>query len=217
MSLMIHFIKSQPFHATPFLRRVCLGFTLAAFFCYFFVDFPLTEALAPYRQSLRFISKKASFLIFPPLYLIICGGGFLWARFLSKSQKWVLPSFELITAQVLSVAFVRTFKVIIGRARPESFLSKDLIGFEFLSSNHHFHSLPSGHIMAAFTLAASIALLFPRFRILSFSIAFIFSLSRIFLLAHFPSDLFATGMIGMIIAQIVHTMLQNVTDKNAGR
>ena len=191
---------------------VCLGFAIAALFCYFFVDFPLLEEIAPYRKSFRTFFKGVSLLIFPPIYLAICCGGFLWARFVSKTQCWILPFFELITAQALSVAFVRVFKVIIGRARPESFLSKNLIGFECFSVSHYFHSLPSGHTMAAFTLAGSIALLFPHFRIWSLAIAFLFSLSRVFLLDHFPSDLFATGMIAMMIAQIVHSMLQKVTE-----
>jgi len=214
---MFLFIKPKLFYATPFLARVSIGFVLAAVFCYFFVDFPLIEEIAPYRKIFRTPLKLASFLIFPPLYLFIGAGAFIWARFLCKNKQWTLPSFEMITAQALSVAFVRVFKVIIGRARPESFLSRDLIGFEFFSSSHHFHSLPSGHTMAAFTLAASIALLFPRFRYLSLTLAFLFSLSRIYLLDHFPSDLFATGAIGIFIAQMVHIVLQKITDRNHER
>lgn len=213
---MSYFIKSKLFNATPFLTRVFIGFVLAATFCYFFIDFPLIEEIAPYRKTFRSFFKGTSMLIFPPLYLAIWLGAFLWARFLSSSKRWTLPFFEIITAQALSVAFVRVFKVIIGRARPDSFLSKDLIGFEFFSSSHHFHSLPSGHTMAAFTLAASLALLFPRMRYFSLSLAFLFSLSRVFLLDHFPSDLFATGAMAILIAQMVHFVLQKVTDQKIG-
>jgi len=102
------------------------------------------------------------------------------------------------------------FKIIIGRARPEMFLTKRFCGFELCNFDDHFHSFPSGHIAAAFALAASIAVCYPRFRILSLSIALVLSLSRILLLAHFPSDLFATGCIVMLVAEMVHLRLKSV-------
>ena len=212
---MISYIKSRSFLVTsfsPFLRGLLLAFVFAAFFCYFFVDFPLIETLAPHRKALRTVLKVASLLIFPPLHLFVWGIAFLWARFSHAKERYILPFFEIFTAQAFSVAFVRVFKVVIGRARPESFLTYDMNGFEFFSSSHHFHSLPSGHTMAAMTLATSIALLFPRFRILSFSIALLLSLSRVFLLDHFPSDLFATGLIGILIAQVIHLVIKRVTN-----
>jgi len=216
---MISFIKSRSFLVTsfsPFLRGLLLTFTLAALFCYFFVDFPLIETLAPHRKTFRSVLKIASLLIFPPFHLVFWGGAFLWARFSRAKQRFILPFFEIFVAQALSVAFVRVFKVIIGRARPESFLSHDLIGFEFFSSSHHFHSLPSGHTMAAMTLAASIALLFPRFRFFSFAFALIASSSRVFLLDHFPSDLFVTGIFGIFIAQVIHVVIKGVTNHHHG-
>ncbi len=211
---MISYIKSRSFLVTsfsPFLKGLLLTFVFAALLCYFFVDFPLIETLAPHRKTLRSVLKVASLLIFPPLHLLVWGVAFLWARFSHAKERFILPFFEIFVAQAFSVALVRVFKVIIGRARPESFLSYDMTGFDFFSTSHHFHSLPSGHTMAAMTLAASIALLFPRFRILSFSIALLLSISRIFLLDHFPSDLFATGILGIFIAQVVHLVIKRVT------
>jgi membrane-associated phospholipid phosphatase len=208
---MIHFINPKPFYAIPFFIRLAIGLIFAACLSYFFIDFPLLDLISPYRKMIRPFFNVLSMLIFPPFYLIITLLYFLWARFLKKSSKWILPSFEIGVAQAVSVAFVRIFKVIIGRARPESILLSKASGFEWLSSSHHFHSLPSGHTMAAFTLAASLALLFPRKRGVFFSLALLLSLSRVFLLDHFFSDLLFTGAIGIIIAQICHTVLNKIT------
>ena len=190
--------------------RVLLGFLILALLSYLFVDFPLIELISPLRSKLRLLMKGTSLLIFPPFHLVLWTGAFLFARFLSAEKKWTLPFFEIALSQYLSVAFVRIFKVVIGRARPESFLSKNVTGFDFFSGDHYFHSLPSGHTMAAFTLAASIALLFPRFRVISLIIAFHFSMARIYLLDHFPSDIFATAVIGIFIAQMVHTLINKI-------
>lgn len=214
---MIRLIKSKFFDWNLFFLYLYFGLASAAIFSYSFIDFPLLENITLDSLPFYVLFKAMSLCIFPPLYLVVFGGGVLWFRFLSKSKIWTLPFFEIFTAQAFATAFVRIFKVIIGRARPESFLSNPSISFKCFSYNHNFHSFPSGHTIAAFTLAASIALLFPRFQILSLSLAFLLSLSRIFLLDHFLSDLFATAIIGMMIAQMVHLMLQKVTGKKSRR
>jgi membrane-associated phospholipid phosphatase len=216
---MISYIKFRSFLVDsfpPFFRGLLLVFVFAAFLCYFFVDYPLIETLAPYRKTARTVLKAASLLIFPPLHLLIWGIAFLWARFSYAKERFILPFFEIFAAQAISVAFVRVFKVLIGRARPECFLLYDMTGFEFFSPSHHFHSLPSGHTMAAMTLATSLALLFPKFRILSFTIALLLSFSRVFLLDHFPSDLFATGIFGIITAQVTHLVIKKITNYQNG-
>lgn len=197
--------------------RTCIGFALAAIFCYFFVDLPFVKVIAPYKTTFYLPLKSISLLIFPPFYLAIFSIAFLWIRLLNKSNRLSLFFFELTAIQVFSIACVRILKVVIGRVRPENFLSNEWMGFKFFSLSHHFHSIPSGHTMTAFSIATSIALFFPRFRILSLVLAFLLSSSRAFLLDHFPSDLFATGSLGMIIAQMIHIMLQKVTDTNPGR
>ncbi len=196
----------------PFLGCMALLFGLAALVCYFFVDFLFLDKIMFYLTYLgpSPLIKWASFLLFPPLYLSLCLGCFLYVRFSKKDLGQAVLFFELLAAQLLSVAFVRVSKIFIGRARPEAFFAKGFFGFEHGSFDSYFHSFPSGHIAAVFTLAASIALCYPRFRILSISLASVFSLSRVLLLAHFPSDLFATGGLVMLIAQIVHVVLKSL-------
>ena len=104
---MISYIKSRLFLVTSFssfLRGILLLFTLAALLCYFFVDFPLIEAVASYRKTFRSLLKIASLLIFPPFHLLFWGSAFLWARFAQGKERFILPFFEIFVAQALSVA-----------------------------------------------------------------------------------------------------------------
>ena len=189
--------------------RKTFFFLLVALLSYFFLDQQITVLLAPYSKVYRAIWKTGTLLIFPPLYLAFFGGGFLIMRL--KKSHWTLPFFEILLAQCLSVAFVRVFKIFIGRARPDIFLKKGVYGFHGLSWDHHFHSFPSGHTMAAFTLATSLSYLFPRYRVAFFSIAIILTISRIFLLGHFLSDVIGTAIIALLIGTGVHKFINAIT------
>ncbi|MCB1071837.1 MAG: phosphatase PAP2 family protein [Chlamydiia bacterium] len=172
---------------------------------YVFLDRELLPLIGkpPFR-----LWKVFSFLIYPPLHLVFWAGAFIIAR--TKQNHWTLPLFEITVSQCLSIAFARVFKILFGRARPEIFLKKGIYGFHGLEWNHHYHSFPSGHTLTAFTLATSLSYIFPRFRVLFYSLATLLSLSRPLLLDHYLSDVIATASIGMIIASIVHIMTRRI-------
>ncbi|MCB1106827.1 MAG: phosphatase PAP2 family protein [Chlamydiia bacterium] len=182
---------------------------LLATLSYFFLDIPITTSIAPHSKEFYPFSKGCTLLIFPPLYLALPLIGYLISRF--KKSRWTFHFFVIFTAQCLSVAFVRVFKVLIGRARPDIFLKKGIFGFYGFEWNHHFHSFPSGHTMAAFTLATSLSLLFPKGRYLFFTGATLLSLSRIFLLGHFLSDVIGAAAIALIIGKGVHHLCNHIT------
>ena len=207
---MIRFTNCVLFRATPFLSHVFWGFVLAALICYFFVDHLFLERVTPFLKEPHPLFMIISCTISPPLCLTLSLGGFLWSRLLSKKKRGLLLFFEFLVAQMVATAFVRLCKVIVGRARPESMLSNGFFGFDCFSFDPHFHSFPSGHTAIAFTLSGSIALCFPPLRFLALLIAFIFASSRVFLLKHFPSDLFITGMVSLLIAQTVHFKLKEI-------
>ena len=165
--------------------------------------------VSPYAKAYRIVFKGCTLLIFPPLYLTLSAVGFVITRL--KKSRWSLPCFEILIAQCLSVAFARIFKILIGRARPDIFLKKGVYGFYGFEWDHHFHSFPSGHSIAAFTLASSLALLFPRFRVYFFSVATLLTTSRIFLLDHFASDIIGTAAISLVIAGGVHYFINSIT------
>ncbi len=209
---LLDFIK-RLFFKSPFFCFLLFFFFIATIFCYIFLDDFLIGNLSFYMFHFRPLMKRCSFLIFPPFYLIVSIMAFLLIRFLKSKEKWGLFYFEIAIAQCLSIAFVRIFKIVIGRMRPEAFLVKEVKTFQFFNDSHHFHSFPSGHTMAAMTLATSLSLFFPKWQLLFIISALILSSSRVFLLNHFPSDLFGTAFFSILIALSVHLILDQILPK----
>lgn len=193
-----------------FRQRLFFAFLLiSAVLSYFFVDRLLLSL--SFSPSIRFLLKLCTHAISPPLILLLAGGAFLIARFAKKWRHLTLHCFEIVTAQCLSVAFVRVSKVLIGRARPDIFMKKGVYGFYGFQVDHHFHSFPSGHTMGVLTLAVSLSLLYPRYCIPLYSIACALSFSRVLLADHYFSDILGTTCIAMIVGGATHIILNKIT------
>ena len=61
----------------------------------------------------------------------------------------------------------------------------------------HYHSFASGHTTTAFGAAAGIGLTAPVLAIPAFACAAIVAFSRVYLQAHYPTDIFVGAMIGI--------------------
>jgi membrane-associated phospholipid phosphatase len=70
-------------------------------------------------------------------------------------------------------------------------------------TNSDFHSFPSGHTAVAFGLATSLSLLYPQGKVLFFGLASLVGIQRIITQAHYPSDVLAGLLVGVITAQLV--------------
>lgn len=100
-------------------------------------------------------------------------------------------------------------KHLCGRARPK--LTSDTI-FMGPSLRDAYHSFPSGHTAVAFCLASILTSYYPRFSILLYILAAIAGLERIEELKHFPSDVLAGALLGIISAKIVLMILNKSAD-----
>ena len=72
-------------------------------------------------------------------------------------------------------------------------------------------SFPSGHAIAAFSIATVFAERYPRYRFVSYGLATLVGFSRISLQSHHPSDVFAASVLGYSIAHyvVIHAHAQN--------
>lgn len=104
----------------------------------------------------------------------------------------------LFTAIAVPGLFVTTVKRMIGRARPMVSGHIDPFLFSPFKWTAAYASLPSGHAATAFSVLAAFGSLFPRWRTEFLIYAALIAMSRMMVMAHFPSDVFAGALVGTI-------------------
>jgi membrane-associated phospholipid phosphatase len=100
----------------------------------------------------------------------------------------------------LASLIVNIIKRAIGRPRPVMFDGHGLFSFHPFKGNFDFESFPSGHATVNGALFMALALLFPRLRIPLLVAGLCLALTRVFVGAHFPSDVTAGFGFGMWFA-----------------
>lgn len=95
----------------------------------------------------------------------------------------------------------QVLKHLLCRARPTApgagvFFAK----FPFIPAGYLYTSFPSGHATTAFAAATFLGLWKPRWAPVTFALAGLVGVSRIYLGAHFPSDVLAGAALGTGVA-----------------
>ena len=131
-------------------------------------------------------------------------GGMIWIAFIilmlifRKTRKdgiW--------TGCALAVSFVINnliLKNVIARVRPYEAFS----AVQLLIEKQSDYSFPSGHTASSFVVAVSIYLFLPRrYGIPALILAFLISLSRLYVGVHYPLDVLCGAISGTLIAMIL--------------
>jgi undecaprenyl-diphosphatase len=87
-------------------------------------------------------------------------------------------------------------KPVIGRVRPYDMPGVDV---KLLIESHHDKSFPSGHTLACFEAATVLMIRDKRFGIPALVIAVLVALSRLYLYVHYPTDVIAGAVLGIIL------------------
>jgi len=87
-------------------------------------------------------------------------------------------------------------KNIIGRARPKLFETMGPLEFKMFAFDPDYASLPSGHATNIFALATVIAILWPRGRVLLYSLAAWIAASRVLIGQHYFTDIVLGAILG---------------------
>src|ERR1019366_3303254 len=146
-------------------------------------------------------------------------GWFLWPLgilFLALAALPTLPRLpqRVLTAVMLRVGFlfvaigvpglfVNVVKHIFGRARPGVGGSLDPFLFSPFSWPAAYAGLPSGHATTAFSVLVAFGTLWPRGSILLWIYALLIAASRVAVTAHYPSDVLAGALVGVVGALLV--------------
>jgi undecaprenyl-diphosphatase len=99
--------------------------------------------------------------------------------------------------------FVNVVKHIFGRARPGVGGSLDPFLFSPFSWPAAYAGLPSGHAATALSVLVAFGTLWPRGRTLLWVYALLIAASRVAVTAHYPSDVLAGALVGVVGALLV--------------
>jgi membrane-associated phospholipid phosphatase len=108
----------------------------------------------------------------------------------------------LFLAISLPGLFTLAIKQLVGRARPYAADGNAYV-LNPLTWRSDYASFPSGHTTTAVAAAFAIAAIWPRARHLAWIYAIVIAISRVAVTAHFPSDVMASAIVGVVGAAIV--------------
>jgi membrane-associated phospholipid phosphatase len=98
-------------------------------------------------------------------------------------------------------AVLHGMKLVIGRRRPRDDMEMGLYAFVWFKFDTAYNSFPSGHALTITTVAVIASCVAPHWAALWFAVAFWLSITRALLTAHFLSDVFIGGGIGLLAAR----------------
>jgi undecaprenyl-diphosphatase len=144
--------------------------------------------LAGYKWFFYVITQLGS-----PLALTLLAS----AAFLQGKNKTKIFAMVLIVGLFFSIVVLDDVKELVKRPRPEG-----ASGSDFLIINGY--SFPSGHALAIFLVASIFgAYLGWKYYIAGYMMALAVSLSRLYLGVHYPSDVLAGAIIGIILGELL--------------
>ena len=132
--------------------------------------------------------------LFYAIFLALLFYSFIW-----KNPRLTRLCLAYLKAQVIvSFIAVRLLKIVLGRARPGHGAD-----FTFFSLNSRYNAFPSGHAADAFVSGVFLYYLLRQskctnYRFLPLIYAFLIAVSRVFVSAHYPSDVAAGMGIGIL-------------------
>lgn len=150
-------------------------------------------------EKLTDLAKSAWILITSASIAAIAG--LVFRQAVSDATKrtarfaWQAAIYVFASVAIAGIA-VNLAKRAIGRARPEMFGNDGVLYFRPFAGDADFESFPSGHSNTSGALAMALGLLFPRYRVHFLVGGITLASMRIFVSAHYPSDMITGFLIG---------------------
>ncbi len=163
-------------------------------------DRPVRDFMRKQTQGNTFLNDVQNF---GQSYAFGVMGGFYAVGLVTDNEKTVHVGEDLISASLISATINQTLKVTVNRYRPRDDQGVvNLQGYNGLNNNSSF---PSGHTTEAFTLASVIASSYddPWVAYGVYSVAGMVGIARMYLDAHWASDVVASAFIGTWVGKSI--------------
>ncbi len=135
---------------------------------------------------------KAYWFLIPALVLFVA------FRFFWRKPLWASRALFVFTSVAASGLVADVLKLIFGRARPKLLLRDDVYQFFFFRFGADYNSFPSGHAVCALAAGLALAIILPRYRMLSIVAGLLLASTRVITTAHYLSDVIASATIAII-------------------
>jgi undecaprenyl-diphosphatase len=136
---------------------------------------------------------------------VILGLILLLLAFWRGNKKWTRIFLAMLIACAIAGSANRVIKVAVGRARPDVHAKVESWHGPQLSSRYN--SFPSGHTAASTAFFASLALASWRIGIPLLVIPLLIAFSRMYVAAHYLSDVVAAALIATLVAVLTDAWL----------
>lgn len=190
----------------PMIHRLdCNQWTISGnFLCSFAI------VLGKIFSTKSWLVVSGTAVVFFFIYKALTNGRDFRYAFVKIKNSYVFYVFLSVLSATIIAGIL---KVLIGRSRPVLFDALEQTFFEPWVFEHTFNSMPSGHSSASFAGFVMLALLFPRVKWLMWGCAIMVALSRIYVGAHWPSDIVLGAFIGTMCAICVKYELRRINSK----
>jgi undecaprenyl-diphosphatase len=138
------------------------------------------------------------------LFLFLCSVPPVLTRFQQRVLAAIMVRIGfLFTAIAIPSLFDTIIKRLIGRARPMVTGHFDPFAFSPFIWRNDYASLPSGHATTAFATLVAFSSIWPGARTYFLIYALLIAISRVVLTAHYPTDVAAGALVGIVGALMV--------------
>ncbi len=154
---------------------------------------------AEFYKKIYPIMKAISFLGHYDMLFIISSMVMVSGIYFKPIRPYIL---SIGLCLVLSDSVVIVLKFLLGKARPELFITKHMYGFYFFKSQRLYSSMPSGHTLLNSALAFITYFKNKKIGDILLIWAVLVGISRIFLLMHYLGDVLVSYGLGILISTL---------------
>ena len=169
-------------------------------------DFMLLHQNPAMRNFMRYVSLLGDWPTHAALGLVLLG--LAWRR---GSQEWTRIFLAMLLAMMLAGVAGTVIKRTVPRARPSVHVETRWGGPRFSSK---YHSFPSGHVGASTAFFGVLFFARRRVGLACLPIPVLIGFSRMYLGAHYPSDVVCAAVLGFSCAVVVaHFVLMQIGNR----